>query len=89
MTHPYSIFIWYPSSTGRDSGGHWEEVVQVYCAEYATYLANLIYNDSHCVMRVVRYGLDITCFPHRDAVERIDKLVAQRWPDNQLFTKPR
>jgi len=88
MTHPYSIFIYYPS-TGRDGGGHWEEVAQIHTAEYTNYLANLIYNDSKCVMRVVRYGLDMTCFPNKETVERIDKLIASRWPDNILFSRPR
>ena len=88
MTHPYSIFVW-RALLGKDGEGHWEEPVQVAYQEYALYLANLIHRDCKAVMKVVRYGLTIASFPDEETVQRIERYIAQRWPHNQLFTKPR
>ena len=88
MTHPYSIFIW-QAPLDRDGEGRWASPVQVAYQEYALYLANLIHKDSHAVIKVVRYGLTIASFPDEETVQRIERHIAQRWPHNQLFTKPR
>jgi hypothetical protein len=59
VTHPYSIFIW---QLNRDTGGSWTEPLQAY-KEYAIYVANLIHKDTKSVIKVVRYGLNITYLP--------------------------
>ena len=57
--------------------------------EYAIWLAGLIHKETKAVIKVMRYGLNLACFPNKEAVERLDKLIAQRWPDKQLFTHSR
>ncbi len=65
--------------------GHWPEsldvlilsAVQVYTQEYALYVANLIHQDSRSVIKVVRYGLNIACFPNAKTVECIEKYIAK------------
>ncbi len=88
MTHPYSIFIW-QAPLGKDGEGRWDEPVQVSYEAYALYLAGLIHNDSHAVIKVVRYGLTIASFPNEETVQRIERYISQCWPHNQMFTKPR
>src|SRR5260370_34496689 len=77
MTHPYSIFIWQPplSPTGQ---GSWIEPVQVYTQEYALYVAGLIHTDTGSVIKVVRYGHNIACYPDVHAVELVEKQIARR-----------
>ena len=77
MTHPYSIFIWQPPLSARGEG-HWFEPVQCYTQEYALYVANLIHKDSHSVIKVVRYGLNIACFPDAHAVELVERQIARQ-----------
>jgi hypothetical protein len=74
LTHPYSIYIWQPS---RPSGGAWIEPLQAYSQEYALYVANLIHQDSKAVIKVVRFGLNIACFPDKETVEMIERYIAQ------------
>jgi hypothetical protein len=88
MTHPYSIFIW-QALLGGDGEGCWEEPVQVSYEDYALYLATIIHKDSRAVIKVVRYGLTIASFPDEETMQRIDRHIAQRWPHNQIFTRPR
>ena len=77
MTHPYSISIWQPplSSTGE---GRWIEPLQAYTQEYALYAANLIYQDTHAVIKVVRYGLNIKCFPDEHTVALVERQIAKQ-----------
>ena len=77
MTHPYSIYIWQPplSSTGE---GRWIEPLQAYTQEYALYAANLIHQDTRAVIKVVRYGLNIQCFPDAHTVELVERQIAQQ-----------
>jgi hypothetical protein len=77
MTHPYSIYIWQPplSPTGL---GNWFEPVQCYTQEYALYAASLIHHDSYSVIKVVRYGLNIACFPDEHAVELVEQQIARQ-----------
>lgn len=77
MTHPYSIFV-YQAPLSRQNTGHWIEYLQVFNEQYAVYVANLIYNDSHSVIKVVRYGLNIRCFPDEKTVEKIDEHLARQ-----------
>jgi len=75
MTHPFSIFVWQPAS--KPSGkGAWIEPVQAYTQDYALYVANLIHKDSHAVIKVVRFGVTIACFPDKETVEKIEKFIA-------------
>ena len=84
MTHPYSISIWQPplSSTGE---GRWIEPLQAYTQEYALYAANLIHQDTRVVIKVVRYGLNIACFPDEHAVELVERQIARQreWHDDE------
>jgi hypothetical protein len=63
--------------------------VQVAYQGYAIWLANLMYQDTKSVIKVVRYGLTIACFPKKGTVRGIERNIAQRWPHNSLFTHPR
>ena len=74
MTHPFSIYIWQPERIG----GRWIEPLQAYTQEYALYAANLIHTSSHAVIKVVRYGINIACFPDERTVERVEKYMAQQ-----------
>ena len=77
MTHPYSIFIWQPPLSSRGEG-HWFEPLQAYTQEYALYVANLIHQDTRSVIKVVRYGLNILCFPDEHAVELVERQIAKQ-----------
>ena len=82
MTHPYSIYIWHPS---RIAGGRhtWYESLQAYTQEDALYTANLIHRDSNAVIKVVRYGLNIACFPEEHAVELVERQIARQRLENE------
>jgi hypothetical protein len=36
--------------------------------QYALYAANLIHQDTHAVIKVVRYGINLACFPNEHTV---------------------
>lgn len=82
MTHPYSIYIWQPphSPTGI---GHWDEPVQCFTEQWATYIAGLIHQDSRSVIKVVRYGINIACFPDERAVELVERQIAKQKQQEQ------
>jgi hypothetical protein len=77
LTHPYSIYIWKPplSPTGK---GAWIEAFQAYTEDYALYAANLLHIDSRAVIKVVRYGLNLACFPDEHAVELVERQIARQ-----------
>ena len=77
LTHPYSIYIWRPplSYTGK---GSWIEAFQTWNEDYAVYAANLIYIDSKAVIKVVRYGLNLACFPDEHAIELVERQIARQ-----------
>lgn len=75
MTHPYSIYIWQPS---KIDGGYWYEPLQVYTQQYAIYVANLIHRDTKSVIKVVRYGLNIECFPDKETVQRVERYLEKQ-----------
>jgi hypothetical protein len=77
MTHPYSIYIWQPPLSPRGEG-HWFEPIQAYSQQYALYVANLIHKDSRAVIKVVRYGLNIACFPDEHAVELVERQIVRQ-----------
>jgi hypothetical protein len=76
MTHPYAIYVWQPSHIpgGKSS---WIEPLQVYTEQYAVYVAGLIHKDTKAVIKVVRYGLNIACFPDAHAVELVERQIAR------------
>ena len=80
MTHPYSIYVWQPSQVpgGKD---RWIEPLQVYTEQYAVYVAGLIHKDTRAVIKVVRYGLNIACFPDAHAVELVERQLAREKQD--------
>jgi len=63
------------SPTGQ---GRWIEPVQAYTQEYALNVANLIHQDTRSVIKVVRYGLNIQCYPNEHAVELVEKQIARQ-----------
>jgi hypothetical protein len=80
LTYPYSIHIWQPPLT-QSSNGSWLEPLQAYTEEYALYVANLIHNDSRAVIKVVRYGLNLACFPDEKTVELVERQIARQQED--------
>ena len=87
MTHPYSIYIWQPphSPTGV---GSWEEPYRCFTQQDALYVANLIHRDLKAVIKAVRYGLNIQCFPDAHAVELVEKQIAKQKREPQGLEKP-
>ena len=83
MTHPYSIYIW---QSNRKGGGAWIEPIQVDTQEYALYVANLIHKDSRSVIKVVRYGLTLACFPDEKTVQRVEKQIARQQEEQRTET---
>jgi hypothetical protein len=77
VSHPYSIYIWHPSrsTTGM---GHWDEPIQAYTEQWGIYVANLMHQDSHAVIKVVRYGLNILGLPNEHAVELVEQHIAKQ-----------
>lgn len=80
MTHPYSIYVWQPGIHSATLGT-WIEPLQAYTEHYALYVANLIHQDSRAVIKVVRYGLNIACFPDAHAVELVERQIAREKQD--------
>jgi hypothetical protein len=74
VTHPYSLYVWQPS---RDVG-HWNEPVPCYTEQWAMYVAGLMHKDSHSVIKVVRFSLNIACFPNEHAVELVEMQIARQ-----------
>ena len=58
--------------------GHWSEPVQCFTEQWALVIANLKHQESHAVIKVVRYGLNIQCFADAHAVELVEKQIAQQ-----------
>jgi len=77
MTHPYSIYVWQPPLSPHLEG-HWNYPVHCATEQWALYIANLMNQDSHGVIKVVRYGLNIKCFPDAHAVELVEKQIARQ-----------
>lgn len=77
MTHPYSVYIWKPPYSTTDQG-IWVEPIQAYTQEYALYVANLIHQDSRSVIKVVRYGITLACFPDEKTVQLVEKQIARQ-----------
>jgi len=93
VSHPYSIYVWQPPRSPRDEG-HWSEPAQCFTEQWALYIANLMYQDSHAVIKVVRYGLNLLCLPDAHAVELVEKQITRQHeprtleePDITLFNK--
>ena len=83
MTHPYSIYIWKPPYSSNDKGV-WMEPIQAGTQQYALYVANLIHLDSKSVIKLVRYGLNIACFPNEHAVELVEKQIARQQEEQRI-----
>ncbi len=58
--------------------GHWNEPIQTYTEQWGIYVANLMHKDSHSVIKVVRYGLNLACFPNEHAVELVEQQIAKQ-----------
>ena len=74
MTHPYSIYVWVPVR----GEGHWSEPARCLTEQDALYIANLMHRDSKAVIKVVRYGINLQCFPDAHAVELVEKQIAKQ-----------
>ena len=77
MTHPYSIYIWQPPLAPYLEG-HWDDPVQCATQQRALYIANLMHQNSHGVIKVVRFGINLACFPNEHAVELVERQIAQQ-----------
>jgi hypothetical protein len=77
VSHPYSIYIWHPARVAG-SRHTWHESLQAYTEDDALYTANLIHMDNGAVIKVVRYGLNLACFPDEHTVELCERQVAQQ-----------
>jgi hypothetical protein len=77
MIHPYSIYIWLPRQSPHGEG-HWSEPAQCFTEQWALYIANLMHQDSYAVIMVVRYGLNLPCFPDAHAVELVERQISQQ-----------
>ena len=86
MTHPFSIYIWKPPYSSTDKGA-WIEPIQADTQQYALYVANLIHQDSNSVIKVVRYGLNIACFPNEHAVALVEKQIARQQEEQRTQTE--
>jgi hypothetical protein len=64
---------------GLHGEGNWNEPVQCFTEQWALYIANLMHQESHAVIKVVRYGINLQCFPSAHAVELVEKQIAQQW----------
>ncbi len=77
VSHPYSIYTWQLPLSPRDLD-HWNEPIQAYTEQWAIYVAGLMHHDSRSMINVVRYGLNIACFPDEHAVELVERQIARQ-----------
>jgi hypothetical protein len=77
VSHPYSMYICQLPRSSQDVG-HWNEPVQCYTEQWAVYVAGLMHTDSHSVIKLVRFGLNIACFPNEHAVELVEGQIARQ-----------
>jgi hypothetical protein len=56
----------------------WYEALQAYSEDDTLYTANLLHRDSNAVIKVVRYGLNLACFPDEHTVELCERQIAQQ-----------
>lgn len=80
ISHPYSIYIWHLKRPLRGQPS-WYEALQAYTEDDTLYTANLIHLDSKAVIKVMRYGLNLACFPDEYTVELCERqIVKQKQP---------
>ena len=58
--------------------GHWREPAKCFTEQDALSIANLMHQDCKAVIKVVRYGLNLACFPDVNAVEMVEKQIARQ-----------
>ena len=51
----------------------WSEPAQCFNEQWVLYIANLMHGDSRVVIKVVRFGLTIACFPDEHAAELVER----------------
>ena len=52
--------------------------MQAYTEHYAVYIAGLIHKDTRALIKVVRYGPNIACFPDAHAVELVERQITRQ-----------
>ena len=77
MTDPYGIEIWQPPLS-QSGTGVWKEPLQADTQEFALYVANLIYQDSRAVIKVVHDGLTLASFPDEKTVQLVERQIAKQ-----------
>lgn len=77
VPHPYAIYIWKPPRSPHGIG-QWDEPIQCFTEQWGVYVAGLIHQDSRSVIKVVRYGLYIACFPNEHAVELVEQQITRQ-----------
>jgi hypothetical protein len=77
LTDPYGIYIWQPpfSQSGK---GFWKEPLQADTQEFALYVANLIHNDSHAVIKVVYNRRTLASFPNEKTVQLVERQITKQ-----------
>ena len=55
-----------------------DESVQASTQEWALYVAGLMHQDRRSVIKVVRNGLNIQCYPDAHGVELVEKQIARQ-----------
>jgi hypothetical protein len=76
VTHPYSLYIWH-AAHGVRGQPTWYEPLQAFTEDDALYTANLIHMDSKAVIKVVRYGLNLACFPDTGTTSRTSEISSE------------
>ena len=77
LNDPYSIYIWQPPLS-QSGTGLWKEPLQADTEELALYVANLIHNDSHAVIKVVHNGRTLASFPDKKTVQLVERQIARQ-----------
>ena len=86
VTHPYSIYIWHAAHGVRGQPS-WYEALQAFTEDDALYTANLIHMDSKAVIKVVRYGLNLACFPDEHTVALCEQQIAKQKQSQERITE--
>ena len=86
VTHPYSLYIWHAAHGVRGQPS-WYEALQAFTEDDALYAANLIHIDSKAVIKVVRYGLNLACFPDEHTVELCERQLTKHKQSQERITE--
>jgi hypothetical protein len=72
------LYLYLACCTRGTRSAYLYEALQAYTEDDALYTANLMHMDSNAVIKVVRFGLNLACFPDEHAVELCERQIAQQ-----------